>query len=308
MAPLRYELACVVDFPHHMQTHLHAKLEKWGLSDLEAQVYLALFDNATSLGASAVAAAAGIPRLTAYPVLESLMEKGMVENGEGVGHVKQFAAISPAEAFPRLLAEEKERFSERELLAADLIKKIPLPKRSRDPLEARLIEVVRDPRVLADRWQKLEREAKREINALVKAPMILRTKDTVGNPAETESLRRGVRHRAIYESRALADEHITPFLKSWIEAGEEAREYRGSLPFKLALFDNEIAWLPLETSAKRHPVVSVFIRHPVLARGLRLLFDYLWNDSEPISVGCKRVARRKIQKRAAPSPSRPRKK
>jgi hypothetical protein len=199
-----------------------------------------------------------------------------------VGHARQFAVIPPAEAFPRLLSAEKERLSERERLAADLIKQMPLAKRNRDGLETRLIEIVRDPRVLADRWQKLEREAKREIDALVKAPMILRTKDTTGNPAEAESLRRGVKHRAIYESSAIADEHITPFLRSWIEAGEEAREYKGSLPFKLALFDDEIVWLPLETTAKRHPVVSVFIRHRVLAQGLRLLFEYLWKDSEPI--------------------------
>ena len=192
----------------------------------------------------------------------------------------------------RLIAAEKEKLSQAESLTADLIKEFQaIAREKQSAADERLIEVVRDPRVLADRWQKLEREAKEEINALVKAPMILKTKDTIGNPAEAESLRRGVRHRAIYESKALADEHIIPFLEAWIKAGEEAREFKGSLPFKLALFDNQTVWVPLETTAKRNPVASLFIRHPVLAQGLRLLFDYLWKDSEPIRIGRKRAAK-----------------
>jgi hypothetical protein len=195
------------------------------------------------------------------------------------------------------MAHEREELSHREQLARELGTELRSTRAHEDSyLEGELIEVIRDPRVLADRWQKLEREAKREIDALVKAPMILKTKDTTGNPAEAESLRRGVRHRAIYESKALVDEHITPFLKAWIEAGEEAREFKGTLPFKLVLFDNEIVWVPLETAAKRHPVVSVFIRHRVLAEGLQLLFEYLWKDSQPI-----KLKRRQPAKSPAPA-------
>jgi sugar-specific transcriptional regulator TrmB len=279
-----------------MKNSLQVKLERWGLSPVEAQVYLALLDNTNSLGASAVASATGIPRLSAYPVLESLAEKGMVDNGVGAGHGKQFAAIPPAEALPRLLTAEKERLSERELLAADLIEEIPPAKRRRDVLETRLIEVIRDPRVLSDRFEKLQRQAKHEIQALVKGPMILKTKDTTGNPSEAKSLKRGIEHRAIYESSVLADPSIRPFLQHWIEAGEEAREYKGTLPFKLILFDGEIVWVPLETSAKRHPIVSVFIRHRVLAQGLRLLFDYLWKESEPITSKPKHPAKGSAQR------------
>ena len=78
-----------------------------------------------------------------------------------------------------------------------------------------------------------------------------------------------------------------PFLV--VRSGEEAREYEGDLPFKLALFDSKIAWVPLETNAPRHPVVSVLIRHPALGKALRLLFDYLWKGSEPIKFGAKGV-------------------
>ena len=251
-----------------------AKLEKWGLSPLEAQVYLALVSHPQTVGATALAAAAGIPRPSVYPVLEALVEKGMVQNGEGYG--SRFAAIAPEEALPRLIATEKEKLSERELLTGELIQGLTsLVKDKPTNLEKELIEVIRDPRVSSTRLQKLQQEVESEVDALVKAPLILTSMIRQANPGETESLRRGVKHRAIYESAVLEHEGVAPHLASWIKAGEEAREYEGDLPFKLALFDSKIAWVPLETNAPRHPVVSVLIRHPALGKALRLLFDYL---------------------------------
>src|SRR4029077_17514322 len=122
-----------------------AKLEKWGLSPLEAQVYLALVRNPQRAGASAIASARGMPRPSVYPVLKSLVEKGMVQNGEGYG--SQFSALPPQEALPRLIATEKEIPLERELLTSDLIKEPRLrsdPKRK--PSETKLIEDLGDPR------------------------------------------------------------------------------------------------------------------------------------------------------------------
>lgn len=94
-----------------------------------------------------------------------------------------------------------------------------------------------------------------------------------------------MRHRAIYQSDVLHHENVAPHLKGWIEAREEAREYKGRLPLKLVLFDSKIAWMPLEIQAQRYPVVSLLIRHHALGQALRLLFDYLWNESNPIHFG-----------------------
>jgi len=283
-----------------MKNGQQAKLEKLGLSPVQAQVYLALVRHAEGIGASALAAAAGVPRPSVYPALESLIGKGMVENGEGYG--SHFAAVAPEEGLRRLIAAEKEnlleRLSEREFLAADLIKGLRLAAApTQSASKAELVEVLRDPRVCGDRFQKLQRETEREVDVLVKAPMFLKG----SNPAESESLRRGVKNRAIYESAVLEHEGIGPYLKSWIAAGEEAREYKGKLPLKLALFDDRIAWMPLETNAKRHPVVSVLIRHHALGQALRLLFDYLWKESQPIRFGVKGARQRRGSGKTAPS-------
>ena len=271
-----------------MEEHHLGSLEKFGLSTAEAQIYLSLSRAGAPMRASAIVAATGVPRGSIYPTLSSLVEKGIVENGKGYG--SQFAALPPEEALSRLIAAEKEKLSEAESLKADLIREIQSRANGRQNVsEANLVEVIRDPRAVSDRFQKLQRETEHEIEALVRPPMLALKKEFKSNPAESESLRRGVTHRVIYQSSVLEHENIAPHLKGWIEAGEEARVFKGELPLKLALFDCRIAWMPLETNAERHPVVSVLIRHHALGRALRLLFDYLWRESEPISFGRKRA-------------------
>jgi sugar-specific transcriptional regulator TrmB len=271
-----------------MKNDYQRQLEKWGLAPLEAQVYLALLGNAEGAGASAIAAIAGIPRPSVYPVLRSLAEKNLIENGQGYG--SQFAALPPNEALPRFIAAEKENLTERERLTGELIKDLGgLASQKSTSSETKLIEVIRDPRVVAERLQKLQQEAKREVAVFIKAPIIAPKTRFKHNPAESETLRRGLKHKVIYEAAVLDDQYVAPYLKDWIEAGEEARVYQDLLPLKLALFDSKVAWMPLETNAQRHPIVSVLIRHPALGQALRLLFDYLWKESKPIKPGARRT-------------------
>jgi sugar-specific transcriptional regulator TrmB len=271
---------------------VQAKLEKWGLSKAQAQVYLALVSHPKTLGASALAAAAGVPRPSVYSVISSLVDKGMVRNGEGYG--SRFAALPPEEALPHLMAADKERVAEREILTGELVRGLGLLAGQKEKSSGtNLIEVLRDPRALEAGFRKLQREATKEVHTLVKGPFVLKKLNRKGNPAEQESLGRGVKHRAIYESALLADENVAPFLENWIAAGEEARSFDGELPLKLVLFDSKTAWVPLETNAVRHPVVTVLIRHHALGQALRLLFDYLWQESKPITFARKGTPKRK---------------
>ena len=275
-----------------MKNDHQAKLEKWGLAPLEAQVYLALVRNAQSVGASAIATAAGIPRPSVYPLLKSLAEKGIVQNGEGYG--SRFAALPPNEALPRLIAAEKEKLSERERLTSDLIRGLGLLANQKPQAsETELIEIIRDPRIRGERFQQLQREAEREVDTLASVASVPLQQRRSGNPALCESLRRGIKHRVIYEPALLKHEYIAPYLKGWIELGEEARVHKGHLPLKFALFDDKIAWMPLEVNTPRHPVISLVIRHHALGQTLRLLFDYLWKQSEPLRLGAKRARPRR---------------
>jgi len=279
------------------ENHL-AILEKFGLSAAEAQIYLSLACTGAPMRASAIVAATGVPRGSIYPALSSLAQKGIVENGEGYG--SQFAALPPKEALPRLIAAEKEKLSEAESLTANLIREIQSSAdKKENGSEPRLIEVLRDPRIRGERFQQLQREAKREVDTLASVANVPLQQRRSGNPALCESLRRGIKHRVIYEPALLEHEYITPYLKGWIELGEEARVYKGHLPLKLALFDDKIAWMPLEVNTSRHPVISLVIRHHALGQTLRLLFDHLWKQSEPLVLQAKRARPRRSHGKTA---------
>lgn len=272
-----------------MQYEYQEKLETWGLTKAQAQVYLALLTHPGALGASAVAAVAGLPRPSVYSVLESLVDKGMVRTGEGYG--SKFAALPPEDVLPALMAAERERVTERELLTDDLVKSLPLlAGTKRKSPRSELVEILRDPRAVEEGFRAFQREARAEVLTFVRGPFVLNKLNRKGNPAEEESLSRGVKHRAIYESALLADENVAPFLQGWIASGEDARAFDGELPLKLVLFDDRVVWLPLETNASRHPVVTIVIRHPALNAALRLLFEYLWEESKPITFKGERAA------------------
>jgi HTH-type transcriptional regulator, sugar sensing transcriptional regulator len=254
------------------------ELEELGLSSAEAQVYLALLRSSGGLGASAVATMAGIQRTSIYPILDALLEKGMVERGAGYG--SRFTAVAPKQALPSLITREKQELSNRERLAGELADKLESVTEPFDPTaEVEVIQVLRDPRLIAERFERLELEAERQIEVFNKPPVIGR----IDNPAQNTAMRRGVRVRGIYEQTAINDSALEPYLSKWIAAGEEVRFYEGDLPHKLALFDRQIVLIPLVTPSGQGS--ALFIRHPQLALSLGMLFDSFWERSKPFPVG-----------------------
>jgi sugar-specific transcriptional regulator TrmB len=267
-----------------------AKLESFGLSSGEAQIYLVLLRSGGTLGASALARATRMPRTGVYPLLNSLIQKGMVEAEAGYG--SRFTAIPPTHALPSLIARERdehlEKLSQRERLATDLIGELEsIIEPTVNNGEAEVIQVLRDPRVIAKRFESLELEAERQVDVFVKAPIFISAE---GNPAQQKAQRRGVRFRSVYERAAIEQPQVKPHLAKWLATGEEMRVYNGELPHKLAIFDSEIVLMPLIRPGE--PTKTVLIRHPQLAQSLTLVFEHFWERSEPIPAPTKTSAKR----------------
>jgi len=89
-----------------MTKETHTKLQKFGLSDKEADIYLALLQLGTA-AASDIAKSGGVNRSTAYVVLESLAKKGLasISVREGVRH---YSASSPERLVNRAEQSAKE--------------------------------------------------------------------------------------------------------------------------------------------------------------------------------------------------------
>jgi len=251
-----------------------AELTQLGLTPTEAQVYLALLQNG-ALGASAIAAATGLARTAVYPSDGSPVDKGLVNAGEGYG--SRFSAVPAEQALPHLLEHDKEALLQRERLTHELVERISSLEEREEAAPDEVIQVIRSPRAVAERFDRLQLEAERQIDIVTKPPFF----QEKGNPTQERAQRRGVRYRGLYEKSALENSAVSPFVSSWISAGEEARVYDGELPHKLAIFDAQVVLMPLIRPGE--PTKTLLIRHPQLAQSLSLAFEYVWERSAPIA-------------------------
>jgi sugar-specific transcriptional regulator TrmB len=276
-----------------MKHQNRAELVEVGLSPTEAQVYLALLETHV-LSASAIATTTGLSRTAVYQILCALSDKGLVESGAGYG--SKFAAVAPERALSALIAHDEEALSQRKKVAETLSQRLAALADSTEASEAvpeELIQVIRNPKVVAERFERLQLETERQIDIFTKPPFFNRT----GNPAQQKALRRGVRARSLYEKAALEDPAVKPFFKDWLSTGEEARIYDGELPHKLVIFDRAVVLMPLIRPGEQ--TKTLLIRHPQLAQSLSLAFQYVWERAEP-------VAPSEPKKRSTPSPRVPR--
>jgi sugar-specific transcriptional regulator TrmB len=257
-----------------MKETIAADLSQLGLTPTEAQVDLALLQNG-AMGASAIAAATGLARTAVYPTLGSLVDRGLAHAGEGYG--SRFSAVAADEALPHLLAADKEALLHRERLTGELIERISTFEERAESAPDEVIQVIRSPRAVAERFERLELEAEKQIDLWTKPPFFSRS----GNPTLEKALRRGVKARSLYEKSALDDPGVRPYFHNWITAGEEARIYKGELPHKLAIFDSQIVLMPLIRPG--HQTKTLLIRHAQLAESLSLAFQFVWDRSEPVA-------------------------
>jgi predicted DNA-binding transcriptional regulator len=263
------------------------ELERLGLSAAEAQIYLALLRKGGTWRATAVAATMRIPRSTVYLALNALLDRGLVEAETGYGG--RFTAVPAESALPSLIAAEREELLQRqeellqrEQVADELAQEL---KSQATPAatdaEAKVVQVLRDPRAVLDCFNRLQREAKHCVDGIIKAPVLM-TGTPGGNPLEEEGQKRGVHYRALYEKAILEQPYVKPYLKAWIDGGEEARVFDGELPHKLMIFDQRIVMVPLiMPDAKTR---ALLIRHPQLAKSLVLLFEFWWAQSKPLEI------------------------
>jgi sugar-specific transcriptional regulator TrmB len=266
-----------------MAEDFQSELQELGLLPAEAQVYLALVRNG-ALGGSAIASVTGFPRSSVYLTLNSLLDKGLIESG--AGHGSRFSVVPPDKALPSLVTQEKEAIVQREKLALQLGHKLTdLVEPTEDARPDELIQVIRNPRAVAERFERLRLETKRTHEIFCKPPIFVQA----ASPVVPDILRRGVRVRALYEAGLLEIPAIRQDVALWIAQGEEVRVYDGELPHKLAIFDRKKVLAHLRMSGDQ--MRTIYIEHPELAASLGITFDTLWKESQPVAVADGKKAR-----------------
>ncbi|MCK4352195.1 TrmB family transcriptional regulator [candidate division WOR-3 bacterium] len=251
-------------------------LQRTGLTLNEAKAYFTLLGR-ESYTASELSVVSGIPRQKSYPVLESLVEKGLCICEQG--KVRRFRAVPPATGFKNLLIRQEREQEEKGKLTEILIEKLsPMYKAgAEDPL--RYVEFIRDPSYLKQRFIELVSGCKKELLAWVKPPYVLGPEE---NRYEVKALKRGIKKLAIYECSSENIGALKEDIKELHKAGEESRII-DNLPMKLAIFDKFSVLYALEDPVSgRELHTSMLIKHPNLAITLKDAFNHFWQLSKPI--------------------------
>lgn len=258
-------------------------LTSLGLTRYEAAVYLSLLER-QDFTPSQVATRAQVPRQRIYDVLSSLCARGLCIERHS-GRQRLFQAVDPANALPTLL-QEKQRQYEADLArqqkqAEELMTTLtPLYQSghgTQDPLA--YIEVLSEPRRIAERGTDLAQSAQQSICVFFSHPSLLSYEE--GLQLAQDPLSRGICYRTIYEHSIWQEPDGREFVRQCQTWGQQVR-FVPEVPFKMQLFDGRVTVLSLQDPLVGTPsFTALTITHPGLAKMLQIAFEDLWQQGTP---------------------------
>lgn len=253
-----------------------------GLTSYEARTYLALLRHHGCVAAD-LARESGVPRQRIYDVLEGLVERGLAKVLPG--QVNRYAAVDPASGVGRLMAEHRSAISRLEQTTARLVESlVPIWSEGRidaEPLD--YVEVIKDRRVLGERFAEMQTTAEQSLLTLAKAPYLI-----VDNPEGLKAAERltqsGGTARCVYETAGIESAGVIADIARFVQAGEQAR-VADSVPMRLCIADGARVLMSLPNSgADRAYTTNVLIEHPALAQCLAYAFETIWTQAEPFDT------------------------
>jgi sugar-specific transcriptional regulator TrmB len=298
------------------QDQLFQTIRQLGFSDYEARCYLALF-NKESLAVSEVAKISGVPRPNTYDALGKLMANGFIVSVPG--KTKRYSVSDPnllkeksflpminsiefeLESLDRKRKEKTGTKAALEKNMDSVLKQLDVlykdNRTNNNPLE--FIEVMKDSRQIDNRFAQLLKESKVEVLSLTKqrfTGISRKVSKTVEYQVKfgTEIIRKGLSVKCIYELTP-DKKHNEVMCKNIIDkfaaAGEQVRVMK-DLPMRMAIFDEKIAMFTLvDPSGKciSSSFTTQVVRHPIMAKSLKIMFEALWDKAEDYYEYKKRI-------------------
>jgi sugar-specific transcriptional regulator TrmB len=244
-----------------------------GLNQYEARTYVGLLRREASTAAE-TARLTGVPRQRIYDVLDGLVEKGLA--AVRPGRTARYAAVAPGPALESLVGAHRQRLAAAEASAESLLERLRPAYHAglvhTDPLD--YIEVLRDQRAIAQRFNDLLDATQQEILVFTKPPYAVTVKENLRGleVARTRTM------RSVYELSAFDDPEFPAAIQAFAEAGEHIRFVR-ELPLKLGIIDQTIVMFGMADPVAEPSGTTVVIEHPALARILKIAFEAVWEQS-----------------------------
>lgn len=260
------------------------KLQNCGLTNNEAQIYLALLQKKEFI-ASELSDLTSVGRTRVYELIPLMVAKGLCMELQKNGK-KFYSALPPNLALQNLIAFHKEENDRKLSQEIELIKEFESDletiylRNNEKEHEVDYIEILRDSAQIRKKYQNLQENVQYEMLSFTKPPYFTMSKENIPilKSAVTE---RKIRMRCIYET----SENISliPSLNEFIEtiqlyvdASEEARMIE-RLPMKLVIMDEKITMLTMNDPIAMKPsITTLVVTHPDFAHIQKEVFESYW--------------------------------
>jgi len=250
-------------------------LDAVGLSADQQAVYLALLETSP---ATAAQLRDRVPGVKVRPAIAALETAGLVSRL--TGQPARYQPAPPDMALEVLVRAREQELQQVRLETARLAERFRAGRGSGRPEE--VVEVVTTRDATLQRWEQLQRSARREVRSFDRPPYAT---NVLVNEAERDGLAAGVSFRAIYARAGLDMPGRLAAMQRLISAGEQAR-VTADLPVKMFLADDSIGLIPLERPDRADSANSALVIHSSsLLDTLSALFEAVWATAVPIRFG-----------------------
>ena len=241
-----------------------------GLDEAELAAYRMLVTGPSGT-ATEVSGALGVSVGKATRVIASLEAKGLVaRSGTAIDHV---VASPPDIALGALIVEHQEGIRQAELEMRALRERYLAASSSR---AEQVVDVVRGREAVRQRFNQLQRGARREVLEFVKGDVVAVSVEE--NVEEEQAISRGVVYRFLLERQTLERPGLMAALSETIQPGVELRVTR-ELPIRLIVVDREIAMIPLAGATDDQSGGALLLRAGGLLDLAVSLFEVKWRDA-----------------------------
>jgi DNA-binding CsgD family transcriptional regulator len=221
--------------------------------------------------ATEVSGALGVSVGKATRVIASLEAKGLVaRSGTAIDHV---VASPPDIALGALIVEHQEGIRQAELEMRALRERYLAASSSR---AEQVVDVVRGREAVRQRFNQLQRGARREVLEFVKGDVVAVSVEE--NVEEEAAISRGVTYRFLLERQTLERPGLMAAVSESIRDGVELRVTR-ELPIRLIVVDREIAMIPLAGATDDQSGGALLLRAGGLLDLAVSLFEVKWRDA-----------------------------
>ncbi|HEY8474686.1 MAG TPA: helix-turn-helix domain-containing protein [Natronosporangium sp.] len=253
-------------------------LDAAGLTATEEAVYRALVGT-TSASPAELRDQLGCPPAKLSQALGRLERLGLVSRTPG--RQPRYVAAPPDVAVEPLVLAQQVRLEQARAQAAALMDRYRSARRSRGTGE--LVEVVVGLDAIRQRFEQLQRTARKQVCAFVMPPFLTDGGDDQYREIELAQLARGVAYRTVYSHDGFAAQGGLEAMLADVAAGEEVR-IADRLPIKLFLVDDQVAFVPMTGTDGDEPPGAVVVHPSGLLTALAALFERVWAQAAPFGT------------------------